>query len=52
VWKGRGDFSNGLTYKRHKTTHVVLYACTEYTIFHGMVYFPDPVEDIRNPLSK
>jgi hypothetical protein len=51
VWKGRGDFSNGLTYKRHKTTHV-LYACTEYTIFHGMVYFPDPVEDIRNPLSK
>jgi hypothetical protein len=44
------DFSNGLTYKRHKTAHA-LYACTEYTIFHGMVYFPDPVEDIRNPIN-
>jgi hypothetical protein len=49
--RGGGDFSNGLTYKRHKTAHA-LYACTEYTIFHGMVYFPDPVEDIRNPLNK
>jgi hypothetical protein len=49
--RGEGDFSNGLTYKRHKTAHA-LYACTEYTIFHGMVYFPDPVElDIRNPLK-
>jgi uncharacterized membrane protein YsdA (DUF1294 family) len=48
---GEGGFSNGLTYKRHKTAHA-LYAYTEYTIFHGMVYFPDPVEDIRNPLSK
>jgi hypothetical protein len=49
----RGDFSDGLTYKRHKTAHA-LYACTEYTIFHGMVYFPDPVgvEYIRNPLNK
>jgi hypothetical protein len=48
--RGEGDFSNGLTYKRHKTAHA-LYACTEYTIFHGTVYFPDPVEDIRNPLN-
>jgi hypothetical protein len=51
AYRGGGDFSNGLTYKRHKTAHA-LYACTEYTIFHGMVYFPDPVEDIRNPLNK
>ena len=29
---GGGDFSNGLTYKRHKTAHA-LYACTEYTIW-------------------
>ena len=42
--KGGGDFSNGLTYK---TTHA-LYACTLYTIFHGMVHSPDPVENIRN----
>jgi hypothetical protein len=49
---GGGDFFNGLTYKRHKTVHA-LYACTyKYTIFHGMVYFPDPVEDIRNLVIK
>jgi hypothetical protein len=41
---GEGDFSNGLTYKRHQNRI--------YTIFHGMVYFPDPVGDIRNPLNK
>jgi hypothetical protein len=29
-----------------------LYAGTEYAVFHGMVYFPDPVEDIRNPFNK
>jgi hypothetical protein len=23
----------------------------KYAIFHGMFYFPDPVEDIRNPLK-
>jgi hypothetical protein len=22
------------------------------SVFHGMVYFPDAVEDIRNPLNK
>jgi hypothetical protein len=38
---GGGDLSNGLTYERHKTAHA-LYA----------FYFPDPVEDIRNPLNK
>jgi hypothetical protein len=47
---GGGDFSNGLIYKRQKTVHT-LYVCTN-TISHGMVYFPDPVEDIRNPLNK
>jgi hypothetical protein len=24
----------------------------KYAIFHDMVYFPDPVKDIRNPLNK
>ena len=32
--------------KIHKTAHAL------YTIFHGMVYFQDPVENIRNPLDR
>ena len=24
----------------------------KYALFHDMVYFPDPVEDISNPLNK
>jgi hypothetical protein len=41
---GGGDFFiDGFRYENTKQhTHY------KYTIFHGMVYFPDPVEDIRN----
>ena len=44
-------FLQWIDIKRHQTAHA-LYTCTSYTIFHGMVYFQDPVENIRNPLDK
>jgi hypothetical protein len=45
------DISIMVDIKRHKTAHA-LYTCTSYTIFHGMVCFRDPVENIRKPLDK
>ena len=39
--------------KIHNTPHALYTdAYIYYTIFHGMVYFPDPAEDVRNPLTK
>jgi hypothetical protein len=44
--RGGGDFSiDGLRYKKHKTAHALY-------IYNISFYFPDPVEDIRNPLNK
>jgi hypothetical protein len=35
-----------VSFKNNAHTHY------KYAIFHDMVYFPDPVKDIKNPLNK
>jgi hypothetical protein len=49
---GGGRLLEWIDIQKTKNSTRIIRVHLIYNIFHGMIYFPDPVEDIRNPLTK